>query len=236
MNRELDKANASGIPLTVHIRRILGTLDVLEAFHESGFLHLDISPENILLIGEGNRERITLIDYNSVHTFQEIRSGQSVYYSEKEGYTALEIRLGRMDEIGFASNLYALTAVFYRCITGKNLTVMQTVRSVVPELSDAKCIADMPDTVLSMLREILKKGLAPLACRRYLCCLTWGLRRLQWGFLSLESSKIYGITKSSRYGTRQEMHIVIRGSLFISRTDRCGLPSAENLNQERRLC
>lgn len=167
MDKELEAAGSENIPLTLHIRRMLGILDVLEGFHSSGFLHLDISPDNILLIGDGRKERISLIDYNSVHTLQEIRQGRSVYYSAKEGYTAPEIRSGKIANIGFSSDLYALTAVFYRCLSGKNLTAMQMVRGVTIESSDMKCLQNMPDTVSSMVKKILKKGLFSLPGRRY---------------------------------------------------------------------
>lgn len=164
---ELERPNGRDMQLQELIRRILGVLNVLEAFHQSGFLHLDISPDNILLIGEGRRERVTLIDYNSVHRLQEIREGKSVYYSAKEGYTAPEIRAGKTGDIGYGSDLYALTAVFYRCITGKRLTPMQMIRAAVPDVSEAACLEGVPDTVRSMVGQILKRGLASLTGRRY---------------------------------------------------------------------
>ena len=58
------------------VRVMRGALEVLRAFHQEGYLHLDISPDNILLIGEPDSERVTLIDYNSVHTVEEIRGWQ----------------------------------------------------------------------------------------------------------------------------------------------------------------
>lgn len=167
--RSLDKEmeQETGTPLAVYVRRMMGALDVLEAFHNFGLLHLDISPDNILLIGEGKRERISLIDYNSVHTLEEIRQGGSFYYSAKEGFAAPEIRSGRSSAIGYGTDLYALTAVFYRMLTGRNLTVLETVRGQVPDISDAPCLADAPETVRSMVRKILKRGLAATVSRRY---------------------------------------------------------------------
>ena len=150
-----------------HVHRLLGILDVLETFHRSGFLHLDISPDNILLIGDGRRERITLIDYNSVHTLWEIRQGEAVYYSLKDGYTAQEVRAGKLAEIGYPADLYALTAVFYRMLSGQDLSILQTVRGQAPDVADRSCLAAMPDTVRSMVRKILKRGLAVLVAKRY---------------------------------------------------------------------
>lgn len=167
LEAEMGRPGGRNDSLGEHIRRIHGVLNVLEAFHQSGFLHLDISPDNILLIGEGRKERVTLIDYNSVHTIQEIREGKSVYYSAKEGYTAPEIRAGKTGEVGYGSDLYALTAVFYWCLTGDKLTPMQIVRSAVPDISEAPCLKGVPNTVYSMVRQILKKGLCSIPGRRY---------------------------------------------------------------------
>ncbi|MCD8327415.1 MAG: hypothetical protein LUC90_12310 [Lachnospiraceae bacterium] len=41
---------------------LIKILDALDCFHQNGFLHLDISPDNILLL----KEDALLIDYNSV--------------------------------------------------------------------------------------------------------------------------------------------------------------------------
>ncbi|MBR1692268.1 MAG: hypothetical protein IJ711_05780, partial [Lachnospiraceae bacterium] len=121
LDKELRASGAAAVSLAVHIRRMQGVLRILDAFHASGYLHLDISPDNLLLIGDGKKERVTLIDYNSVHAFQEVRSGRPFYSCAKEGYTAPEIRLGKRADIGPATDLYSLAAVFYRCLTGKKL-------------------------------------------------------------------------------------------------------------------
>ena len=167
LDSELERMRGNDIPLSVHVHRMLGILDVLETFHRSGFLHLDISPDNILLIGDGRKEHISLIDYNSVHTLLEIRQGESVYYSAKEGYTAPEIRSGKLSEIGYPADLYALTAVFYRMLSGQKLSILQTVRGQAPDIADIPCLVSMPDTVRSMIRKILKRGLAVLVPKRY---------------------------------------------------------------------
>lgn len=167
LDRELESRRGTAVPLSVHVRRMLGILDVLETFHQSGYLHLDISPDNILLIGDGRKERISLIDYNSVHTLREIRQGESVYYSAKEGYTAPEIRSGKISQIGYPADLYALTAVFYWMLSGQKLSILQTVRGQIPDIADIPCLAGMPDTVCSMVRKILKRGLTVLVSKRY---------------------------------------------------------------------
>ena len=161
---------ASGTEPLLHIIRIIkGALGVLQTFHRSGYLHLDISPDNILLIGEDEKERVTLIDYNSVHTIDEVRGTRSVYYSTKEGFTAPEVQNGRNGQIREWTDLYSMTAVLYLCLTGKKLTAAQMV-GVAPisiRTADSPFLKDCPETVLAMVRQILQKGLSVTAHRRY---------------------------------------------------------------------
>lgn len=143
--------------------RLLRLLDSLETFHESGFLHLDVAPDNILLIGQGSREQVMLIDYNSVYELQGQHGPD--YASIKEGYSAPEILTGGRPSP--ASDLYSVTAVFFRCLTGAALTPFQMSRPKPPDVSDCPALRDQPDTVAAMVAQILRKGLQSLPRRRW---------------------------------------------------------------------
>ena len=147
-------------------KRMLSLLDALEAFHESGFLHLDIAPDNILLIGQKNRERVMLIDYNSVYDISAPTADRLSYHSVKPGYSAPELRTGGTPSA--ASDLYAVAAVFYRCLSGAALTPFQMSRPIPPDVSSCPCLAGLPDTVSVMVRQILRRGLQALQKKRYL--------------------------------------------------------------------
>ena len=149
------------------LKIIRGALQVLRAFHETGYLHLDVSPDNILLIGSGDRERVTLIDYNSVHTFSEIRSDSSAFLSIKDGYTAPEVRMGQRSYIGPQSDLFSMTAVFWHCISGRKLSDLEQIGSVFPDPSGLPGWENLPASARSMLRIILRKGLSPSPRKRY---------------------------------------------------------------------
>lgn len=164
--RSLQQAVDAGT-LKIHVRRVLGMLDALGAFHGAGCVHLDVSPDNVLLIGEGESEQVMLIDFNSVHDLEELRRGGAVYYSAKEGYTPPEVRTGRMGEIGMAADLFSVTAVFYRMIAGTHLTAMQMLRKSPPEVEDRPCMQGMSAPVQAMVRQILRRGLAASPHRRY---------------------------------------------------------------------
>ena len=144
--------------------QMLGLLDTLGAFHESGFLHLDVAPDNILLIGQDSRERVMLIDYNSAY---DLRASLDTpfYHSVKPGYSAPELRTGGRPSA--ASDLYSVAAVFYRCLSGAALTPFQMSRPVPPDVSACRCLENLPDTVSVMVRQILRQGLKVLPKKRY---------------------------------------------------------------------
>lgn len=143
--------------------RMLGLLDALDAFHESGFLHLDIAPDNILLTGRGSREQVMLIDYNSVYDLK--TPAALPYHSVKAGFSAPELRTGGKPSA--ASDLFSAAAVFYRCLSGLALTPFQMSRPGPPDVSACPCLQDLPDTVLVMVRQILRRGLQTLPKKRY---------------------------------------------------------------------
>lgn len=146
--------------------RLLGVLRALEAFHGLGLVHLDVSPDNALLIGQGENERVMLIDYNSVHSLGELRSGQAAFHSVKPGYTAPEVRTAS-GTIGLPADLFSVTAVFYTCLTGQALTPFDMSRREPPDVSACAPLKDAPEPVARMVRSILKRGLCPVASKRY---------------------------------------------------------------------
>lgn len=144
--------------------RMMHLLDALEVFHKSGYLHLDISPDNVMLVGQNERERIFLIDYNST---RKIDSGSTDWLSYRAGYSAPEVSTGNLRALSFASDLYSVAAVFFRCLMGRSLSLSDTLKSKAPEARESVLLKDMPQTVSAMVSQILKKGLHTVPKLRY---------------------------------------------------------------------
>jgi len=156
--------HSAGDDLRRYAVLMLRLLDALEAFHENGYLHLDISPDNILLIGKKNDERMLLIDYNSA---RRIAEDETLYLSCKPGYSAPELEMGDYEVICAASDLYSVTAVFFRCIMGRALAIEETLNSAALDLNDSACLCNAPQTVQWQVRSILRKGLCNIVEDRY---------------------------------------------------------------------
>ena len=168
--KSLDKAEANVRGLRNIVLLLRDIIDAVEIFHLAGYLHLDISPDNILLIGEGDSRRVSLIDYNSIHKMSDIHSGNALYCSAKDGYTAPEVLSGNLRAFCQGSDIYSVTAVFYRLLTGKRLSFYQSLCKKPPDIKGCPLLEGVPDTVVSRIALILRRGLCSLPSKRYKDC------------------------------------------------------------------
>jgi hypothetical protein len=85
--------------------------DVVSYLHKEGVVHRDISPDNIMLTGEGS---IKFIDFGTLRELRYIAPGGTVGMG-KYGYTPPEQWQGKPE---FRSDIFALGATIYYLLTG----------------------------------------------------------------------------------------------------------------------
>ena len=152
-------------------RRMLSLLEALAPFHEDGLIHLDVSPDNLVMLPvlrgyEADCEPMLLIDYNGVW---EMGSGAEPVTLSKAGYSAPEARCGDAESMCFATDLFSACAIFFRMLTGRVLTEAECCGQFLPGvLNDvgAACAA-LPHTASRMAERIVRRGLAPLPSLRF---------------------------------------------------------------------
>ncbi|WGZ95193.1 MAG: protein kinase [Candidatus Thiothrix putei] len=94
---------------------VLPLLDALETIHAAGLIHRDIKPDNILI--NDNAEPV-LIDFGAARQAVGERS-MSLSIILTPGYAPFE-QYHHATEQGPWTDIYALAAVMFRCVTGKN--------------------------------------------------------------------------------------------------------------------
>ncbi|MCK7461530.1 MAG: protein kinase [Sphingobacterium sp.] len=90
-------------------------LPALQAVHEQGYLHRDIKPSNLYV--RSSDHRVILIDFGAARAAVG-RHSKSVTSLVTPGYSPPEQYTTRNDRYGGWTDLYALGAVLYRCVTG----------------------------------------------------------------------------------------------------------------------
>jgi serine/threonine-protein kinase len=147
---------------------LLATLaSAVQFAHQSGFLHRDLKPGNILLTPEGT-PRIT--DFGLARAIDAgphlTRSGDPV---GTPSYMAPEQAQGRARDVGPAADLYALGAVLYETLTGRApfeaQTPVETLRKVIAEepAPPSRVNAQVPRDLETICLKCLQKSPA----RRY---------------------------------------------------------------------
>ena len=108
------KTNGGKIPADELLCMMKSLISSLGKLHAQGLIHRDISPDNIMLMKDGS---IKILDFGGARDFIS-QNGKSMSVLVKHGYAPEEQYRSRGNQ-GPWTDVYALCATMYRCITGE---------------------------------------------------------------------------------------------------------------------
>jgi hypothetical protein len=118
-----DKAVARGLPLAAALRALALLCEVLDRYHQQGFLYLGLKPSNILLTSCGGdsagsfTEGVRLFEFDTVVKAENV-SDPDTLISASGNWSAPEQSFARMGEVSRASDGYSIGAILFWLVTG----------------------------------------------------------------------------------------------------------------------
>lgn len=138
------------------VRLLMPVMEALERVHQQNIIHRDISPDNIMIQPDGT---VKLLDLGAAKEF-DVKKGdeqmaQSSQLVTKRGFSPLEQYMDA-GQIGSWTDVYALSATIYYCITGKLLP------SSIDRLQEEELVfpQNMKEPLSEQTIGTLKEGLA----------------------------------------------------------------------------
>ena len=140
------------------IELLVPLIESLDEIHSQGMIHRDISPDNIMVLPDG---RIKLMDFGAARDYTEFGE-KSLSIVLKPGYAPPE-QYQTHGVQGPWTDIYALCATMYKCITGENPP--DAIERVMDD--HLKKISAFGIPVLPQIEEAIIKGMSVAAKDRY---------------------------------------------------------------------
>ena len=140
------------------VELLVPLIEALDEIHSQGLIHRDISPDNIMVLPDG---RIKLMDFGAARDYTEFGE-KSLSIVLKPGYAPPE-QYQTHGVQGPWTDIYALCATMYKCITGENPP--DAIDCLVDD--HLKKISAFGIPVLPQIEEAIIKGMSVAAKDRY---------------------------------------------------------------------
>lgn len=101
------------------IKTIIALLYTLKSYHEVGYVHLDVKPENMLVIKDGDNFKVQLFDFDTVTKISDLEKGKVESLPFSEDYSSPEQEKRLYNEISIASDIYSVGMILFKKIMGR---------------------------------------------------------------------------------------------------------------------
>lgn len=146
------------------LQQIKSLATVVDKYHELGYLHLDIKPENFMPLPDMNNS-VKLFDFDSVFKICDIMQ-QEIALSYSKEYAAPEVLGLRKEEICEASDIYSIGCVLHYALYGTPPSMYDFLKGL-PLNKRSSLYENVNPAVQPKLTKIIKKCLSASLKYRY---------------------------------------------------------------------
>ncbi len=139
--------------------------DALDYAHAQGVIHRDIKPANVMVEGTASGPHVTLMDFGLVKALESntALTSQGTLLGSPEYMAPEQADLDRKDEIGPATDRYALGIVAYQMLTGRvpfsgNMQAILYAHIITPPPDPQRFVTDLSSEVTDVLLTMLAKA------------------------------------------------------------------------------
>lgn len=153
--------------LADNLKTLLDIAESVKAYHEAGWLLLDVKPSNILVINSPGVRGVNFFDFDSFVQVSALRQAaeerRGILLSSTEGYSAPELleAFPNPDEIGPAADFYSIGAILFEALFGRCPTLLDCLPDAVYGVSSLRDERDRPPTATlsESLEQFLRRTL-----------------------------------------------------------------------------
>ena len=150
--------------LLSELKIVLAVTKAVELYHSAGYLHLDIKPQNVLILNEV-KDLIKLFDYDSLVGLDEVKSG---YHVPDTGlYYVPEIQSRNFRRIGIHTDIFEIASMLYSKIFGMVPTREQMASDYHYDFDNVALLKGISPKALFELETLFKNTLQISYLKRY---------------------------------------------------------------------
>ncbi|MBQ8932671.1 MAG: hypothetical protein IJ061_00120 [Lachnospiraceae bacterium] len=135
-------------------------------YHEIGLLHLDIKPQNFMVIPETD-ELVKLFDFDSLISVDDLNPESIGNISYTNDWAAPEVRQGRISKIAESADVFSVGMILFYSLFSRAYDVKDSMRFGNYDFESSELLKDVNPALIPALREFLNNTLAIRPERRF---------------------------------------------------------------------
>lgn len=148
------------------IRIALSVTKAVEMYHNAGYLHLDIKPENIFILDEV-QDLIKLFDYDSLTPIQDVKNRSISVFPMPGDIYVPELTNLNIRNIGITTDIYEIGAMIYLRLFGHAPAPYEAEHDFIYSFDDIELLNGVSPSVKHELEILLRKTVQISKNRRY---------------------------------------------------------------------